>query len=244
MRKAFNGRCSPCFCKLRLVLAGALVIHTSLSAARSIDTGRHRVITAEVIMLPSPRTSGAVSIEEALHKRHSVREFLPTPISLKDVSQLLWAAQGITHDDRLRTAPSAGALYPLELYLVAGDVLNLPAGIYHYLPRRHRLAVIRRGDFRSDLAAAAMHQDWLKDSAAILVFAAVEERTKAKYGARGPGYVRTEVGHAAQNVLLQAVALGLGGTPVGAFDDEWSAQVLDLAADEKILYWVPVGKPR
>ncbi|WP_036269996.1 SagB/ThcOx family dehydrogenase [Methylocaldum szegediense] len=194
-------------------------------------------------MLPAPRTSGTVSVEEALHKRYSVREFRSAPISLKDVSQLLWAAQGITHEDRLRTAPSAGAIYPLELYLVAGDVLNLPAGIYHYLPERHRLAVIRRGDFRADLAAAAMRQEWLKDSAAILVFAAVEQRTKAKYDSRGPGYVRMEVGHAAQNALLQAVALGLGGTPVGAFEEEWTAQVLGLAADEKVLYLVPVGKP-
>jgi SagB-type dehydrogenase family enzyme len=244
MQKAFSGCCAPCFCTLRLVLAGVFAVYAPLSAARSIDTGRHQVITAEVIMLPAPRTSGAVSLEETLHKRHSVRDFLPAPISLKDVSQLLWAAQGITHDDQLRTAPSAGALYPLELYLVAGEVVSLPAGIYHYLPQRHRLEVIRRGDFRTDLAAAAMHQDWLKDSAAILVFAAVEERTTAKYGSRGPSYVRTEIGHAAQNVLLQAVALGLGGTPVGAFDDEWSAQVLDLPAEEKILYLVPIGKPR
>lgn len=244
MRKAFYGRCAPRFFVLRIILASALTAYASLLSARSVDTGRHRVIAAEIIVLPAPHTAGYMSLEEALHRRDSVREFLGTPMSLEDVSQLLWAAQGITHDDQLRTAPSAGALYPLELYLVGGDVLNLPAGIYRYLPQRHRLEVIRRGDFRADLAAAAMHQDWLKDSAAILVFAAVEERTTAKYGSRGRAYVHAEAGHAAQNVLLQAVALGLGGTPVGAFDDEWSAQVLDLPAEEKILYLVPIGKPR
>jgi SagB-type dehydrogenase family enzyme len=163
---------------------------------------------------------------------------------LEDVSQLLWAAQGITHDDQLRTAPSAGALYPLELYLVAGDVLNVPAGIYRYLPDRHRLKVIRRGDFRAELAAVALHQDWLKDSAAILVFAAVEERTTSKYGARGLNYIDMEVGHAAQNALLQAVALGLGGTPIGAFNGEWLAQVLEFPEEQKALYLLPIGKPR
>jgi len=244
MRKAFYGRCMPWFFMLRFFLAGALTAYVSLPAARSIDTGRHRVISAETIVLPSPRTTGPMSLEEALRRRSSVRDFLATSISLEDVSQLLWAAQGITRDDQLRTAPSAGALYPLELYLVAGDVLNVPAGIYRYLPHRHRLAVIRRGDFRAELAAVALHQDWLKDSAAILVFAEVEERMTAKYGSRGLNYIHMEVGHAAQNALLQAVALGLGGTPVGAFEEEWLTQVLELPEEEKALYLLPIGKPR
>lgn len=202
------------------------------------------MIAPEIIVLPPPRFAGPISLEETLNRRRSVREFLGKPISLGDVSQLLWAAQGISHEDRLRTAPSAGALYPLEIYLVGGDILSLPAGIYRYLPQRHRLEVLRRGDFRADLAAAAMHQDWMKDSAAILVFAGIEERSRAKYGIRGRDYVYMEAGHAAQNVLLQAVALGLGGTPVGAFNDEWSANVLDLPAEEKPVYLIPIGKPR
>ncbi|MGX2039532.1 SagB/ThcOx family dehydrogenase [Methylocaldum sp. MU1018] len=202
------------------------------------------MISPEIILLPPPRTAGPASLEEALQRRASVRDFLETPISLADVSQLLWAAQGITRPDDRRTAPSAGALYPLELYLVAGNVLDLPAGIYRYIPQRHRAEGIHRGDFRADLAAAAQHQDWLKDSAAILVFAAAEERTTAKYGSRGLGYIQMEAGHAAQNALLQAVALGLGGTPVGAFDSERSAEILELPEAEKILYLVPIGKPR
>jgi SagB-type dehydrogenase family enzyme len=195
------------------------------------------------IALPPPRTAGTVSLEETLRQRHSVRDFLRTPMALADVSQLLWAAQGVTHDEG-RTAPSAGALYPLELYLVAGEVRDLPAGLYRYVPDRHRLEAIRLGDLRADLAAATRHQDWLKDSAAILVFAAVEERTTGKYGPRGIRYIHLEAGHAAQNALLQAVALGLGGTPVGAFDDERAAQVLGLPREEEVLYFVPVGKPR
>ncbi|BBA37483.1 nitroreductase [Methylocaldum marinum] len=244
MRKALCGRDTPSFFMLRFALAAVLAAHATSPAARSVDTGRHRVIAAEIIVLPPPRIAGPMSLEETLNRRHSVREFLDKPISLGDVSQLLWAAQGISHEERLRTAPSAGALYPLALYLVGGDIVSLPSGVYRYLPHRHRLKVLRRGDFRADLAAAAMHQDWMKDSAAILVFAGVEERPTAKYGIRGRDYVHMEAGHAAQNVLLQAVALGLGGTPVGAFNDEWSANVLDLPEKEKPLYLVPIGKPR
>ncbi|HYE33901.1 SagB/ThcOx family dehydrogenase [Methylocaldum sp.] len=229
---------------LRFLLAGILAAYTALPVAKSFDTGRHRIISAETIVLPPPQTTGPMSLEETLHRRASVRDFLGTPISLQDVSQLLWAAQGITRDDHLRTAPSAGALYPLELYLIAGDVSNVPAGTYRYLPNRHRVKGIHRGDFRADLAAAAQHQDWLKESAAILVFAAVEERTTEKYGSRGLRYIDMEAGHAAQNVLLQAVALGLGGTPLGDFDDERAAQVLDLPSEEKVLYLVPIGNPR
>jgi SagB-type dehydrogenase family enzyme len=227
----------------RFVLAGALLGRAACPAAASFDTGGNRMPSAATIALSPPRTTGTLSLEEALQKRRSVRDFLGTPISLEDVSQLSWAAQGVTHDGD-RTAPSAGALYPLELYLVAGEVRDLPAGIYRYVPRRHQIEEIRRGDFRNGLAAAALHQDWLKNSAAILVFAAVEERTTGKYGARGLRYIPMEAGHAAQNVLLQAVALGLGGTPVGAFDDERMARVLELPGGEKVLYLVPIGKPR
>ena len=132
---------------------------------------------------------------------------------------LALAAQGITHSEGLRTAPSAGALYPLEVYLVAGRVATLPAGIYRYDPRRHQLVPTVSGDRRRELTLAALHQSWIADAPAVVVIAAVFRRTSTKYGGRGERYVHIEAGHAAENVCLQAVALGLGTTIVGAFSD-------------------------
>jgi len=220
----------------------ACMVHAA--QATPISMGGKRMTSAEMTTLPPPRTTGALSLEETLRKRRSVRDFLPTSISLAEVSQLLWAAQGVTHGEGLRTAPSAGALYPLELYLIAGDVRDLPAGVYRYGHSPHRLETLRKGQFRADLAAAALHQGWLEDSAVILVFAAVEARTTRKYGARGVRYIHMEAGHAAQNALLQAVAMGLAGTPVGAFDGERVTRMLGLPDEEEILYLVPIGKPR
>lgn len=227
-----------------LALIGAFMAHATQATAGTLDTGENRMPSAQAIALPPPRSAGPLSLEETLQKRRSVRDFLRMPISLVDVSQLLWAAQGVTHGEGLRTAPSAGARYPLELYLVAGEVRDLPAAIYRYDPRRHRLETIRPGDVRAATADAALSQDWLQGSAAILAFAAIEARTTGKYGSRGIRYIDLEIGHAAQNALLQAVALGFGGTPVGAFDDERAARVLGLPDEEKVLYLVPIGKPR
>ncbi len=227
-----------------LALTSALMLHAAQAAAATFETGGNRMTSTETIALPQPRTAGTMSLEETLQKRRSVRDFLQTPISLAEVSQLLWAAQGVTHAEGHRTAPSAGALYPLELYLVVGNVRNLPAGIYRYARRMHRLEPFRSGHFLANISAAALHQTWIEDSAVILIFAAIESRTIGKYGARGIRYIHMEAGHAAQNVLIQAVALGLGGTPVGAFDDELAAQTMGLPREEKVLYLLPIGKPR
>jgi SagB-type dehydrogenase family enzyme len=159
------------------------------------------------------------------------------------IGQLLWATQGTTRGGH-RTAPSAGALYPLEAYLVASRVEGLAPGVYRYEPAAHRLVRLAAGDRSGDLARAAFGQDWLGEAAAIVVLAAVEQRTTAKYGRRGVRYVRMEAGHAAQNVLLQAAALGIGATPVGAFDDARVHKVLGLDAAEQPLYLLPVGRPR
>jgi len=223
-------------------LMGALI--ASQPAPKALAAGENTMKSGTIIPLPQPRKAGSVSLEETLSERRSVREFLKEPISLAEVSQLLWAAQGITHGDGLRTAPSAGALYPLELYLVAANVQGLAAGIYRYVPHQHQLHFIRSGDFRADVAEAALDQDWLEDSAVLLIFGAAEERTARKYGNRAPGYVHMEVGHAAQNVLLQAVALGLAGTPVGAFDDDRLGRAIGMPSHEQALYIVPIGKPR
>lgn len=194
---------------------------------------------AERIALPPPARSGHMSLEEALARRRSVREFSDEPLSDQEVSQLLWAAQGITHPEDLRTAPSAGALYPLELYLVNA------AGFYRYDPQRHELQRRSERDLRPALYRAALEQDSVKEAPAVFVITAIYGRTARKYGdVRSPRYVHMEAGHAAQNLLLQAVALGLGAVPVGAFNDAQVQKLLGLAAEEQPLYLIPTGHPR
>lgn len=198
----------------------------------------------EIITLPPPRLEGGISVERALQQRRSIREFRESPLTLAEVSQLVWSAQGITYKGRYRTAPSAGALYPLEIFLVVGKVHNLGTGVYKYLPSTHQLALMDGEDKRSELATAALDQSWVRENAALLVFSAVEKRTTVKYGLRGIGYVYMEVGHAAQNVFLQVQSLGLGATVVGAFDDEQTRKILNLPEDHHILYLMPIGRPQ
>jgi SagB-type dehydrogenase family enzyme len=176
-------------------------------------------------------------LEEAIASRRSVREFTDKPLSESEISQLLWAAQGITDERGLRAAPSAGALYPLEVYVA------LPEGTYHYLPRSHTIQLISERDLREDVWEAGLKQDALRQAPAVFVFAAVYQRTEAKYGDRAQRYVRMEAGHAAQNLLLQAVALGLGAVPIGAFYDDQVQASLGLPADHRVLYLIPVGHP-
>lgn len=199
--------------------------------------------SADVVSLPAPRLDSQVSVERVLRSRRSVREFRKAPITLTEVSQLLWAAQGVTHGDGFRTAPSAGALYPLELYLIAGEVTGLSAGVYRYEPGKNQLLKILDGDLRTPLAHAALDQSWIGNAAAVLAFAAVPERTTRKYSERGIRYIHMEIGHAAQNVLLEAVALDLGTAVVGAFVDEQVQTLLQLPKDQPVLYLIPVGKP-
>ncbi len=196
----------------------------------------------DTIILPEPCDSGEISVEEALLERRSIRNYKNEAMTLTEVSQLLWAAQGITHPGGYRTAPSAGALYPLEVYVVAGNVDGLRPGIYKYRPQGHELEKVAEGDVRADLCAAALDQECIEDGAAVLVFAAVYERTTRKYGERGEQYVHMEVGHAAQNVHLQAVSLGLGTVVVGAFDDDGVERLLQMQDDERALYIMPVGR--
>jgi SagB-type dehydrogenase family enzyme len=194
------------------------------------------------VTLPPPRGDGKVSVERALRRRRSRRDFTDQPLTLAEVAQLLWAAQGITGAEGERSAPSAGGLYPLESYLVAGKVDDLTTGVYRYDPRRHLLTRILEGDRRVPLARIAVDQSCVRDAAADLVFAAVYSRTTRKYGERGERYVHIDLGHAAQNVYLQAEALGLGTVIVGAFDDEPVARLLSLGRGQKPLAIMPVGR--
>jgi SagB-type dehydrogenase family enzyme len=196
----------------------------------------------ENIELPDPFLDSPTSIEQALSERRSVRDYSNAPLTLAEISQLLWAAQGITHPSGYRTAPSAGALYPLEVYLVAGNVEDLPAGVYLYDPEKHLLKLVSEGDIRSRLADAALGQEPVENAAAVIVIAAVYERTTGKYGDRGIRYVHMEVGSAAQNIYLQAVSLDLGTVFIGAFDDEEIKKVVGLQDQEQPLCIMPVGR--
>jgi len=192
--------------------------------------------------LPEPRYDSEVSLEQSLLQRRSIRSYTGAPLTLQEVSQLLWAAQGITDPRGFRTAPSAGALYPLEVYVVVGDVQNLPPGVYRYEPDEHQLIKTMDGDRRAGLASAALGQSCVKEGAVAIVFTGVYERTTGKYGDRGIRYVHMEVGHAAQNLCLQATAIGLGAVTIGAFYDEQVTRLLNLPEKEQPLYIIPVGR--
>jgi SagB-type dehydrogenase family enzyme len=197
------------------------------------------------IELPEPLLSGTVSLEEALGMRSSVRSFTGEPLSMADLSQLLWAAQGVTRADKgFRTAPSAGATFPMEIFLVCAQVNGLEAGLYRYRTGSHNLLMLKSGDLRERLLETALMQKWLSQAAAILVVCADYSRTTGRYGDRGIRYVHMESGHVGQNIALQAVALGLGTTMVGAFNDHELSVALDLPQELQPLYIIPVGKPR
>ncbi|MCM2466533.1 SagB/ThcOx family dehydrogenase [Methanoculleus oceani] len=195
------------------------------------------------VTLPEPRRTGEVSVEEALWERRSVRAYAEVPLTIADAGQVLWAAQGVTDDRGYRTTPSAGGLYPLEVYLVAGGVMDLEPGVYHYRPGEHLLVRVGDGDRRAALQAAAVNQTAVGDAPATVVIAAVPDRTTAKYGERGMRYVFMEAGHAAENVYLQAEAIDLGTVVIGAFDDDEVREVLALPENTTPLYLMPVGRP-
>jgi len=192
--------------------------------------------------LPKPTITGEISLEQLLVQRRSIREYPDAALSLAEVGQLLWAAQGFTHAEGLRTAPSAGALYPLELYVVAGRVEDLVQGVYHYAPGRHQLVKTGDEDVREALARAALSQSCVSEAPAVIVFTADTARTTKKYGDRGRRYVEMEVGYASENVFLQAEALGLATVPVGAFEDEKVAGVLRIPGELQVLLMMPVGR--
>lgn len=195
------------------------------------------------VKLPEPRLESEVSLEEALLKRRSEREYADSPLTLENISQLLWSAQGITDPRGFRTAPSAGGLYPLELYLVVGNVENLSVGVYKYKPDTHELVKISDSDVREQLAIAS-GQSWVKEGAVNIVIAAVYERTTQKYGDKGIRYVHMEAGHAAQNIYLQATVLDLGMVTVGGYLDDVVKVIMMMPENEEPLYLIPVGKKK
>ncbi|MDR4988717.1 MAG: SagB/ThcOx family dehydrogenase [Bacteroidales bacterium] len=225
------------------------------SRSMTPSSGQNATVTAEnkfaplnqtdaMIHLPEVTLDGAMSLEKSITLRRSVRSYADKPLSMRELSQLLWSAQGITSERGFRTAPSAGATFPLEMFVVVNHVAGLTRGIYHYRPHSHVLELVRSEDVSEDLFRACLSQSMILKGGAVLVFAAVLERTTARYGERGIRYVYNEVGHASQNVHLQAAALDLGTVVIGAYRDDEVEDILKLGDSYRVLYLMPVGKLR
>jgi len=232
---------------LLVVAVLSLLLDLAFGAFRVVRTdGAGGRGTVETVSLPTPNREGDVSVEEAIAARRSRREYGDGALARRELGQLLWAAQGVT--DRAsgyRAAPSAGALYPLELYAVVGTpgVEGLEPGVYRYRPRDHELELVTPGDVQSALRAVALDQEFVGAAAVDLVVSAVDERTTRKYGERGRRrYVPMEAGHVGENLYLQAESLGLSTVSVGAFDDAGVRRVVGVPANERPLYVVPVGR--
>jgi len=206
------------------------------------------------IQLPTPQLDGPCSIEKTLATRRSIRDFRNVPMSLSMLSQLVWAAQGVTRKEDApqgwmwgpwpggkRTAPSAGAMYPLELYVVAGNVEGLKPGIFKYQSQTHGLAVVSEGNRRSQMSTRGPGQKWIEGAPVLFVVAGVPARLEPRFGDRSARYLHFEVGHVVENICLQAVALGLGGTVVGSFVDAVVKQIVGMPEEESPLAIVPVG---
>ncbi|NJE46187.1 SagB/ThcOx family dehydrogenase [Thermococcus sp. GR7] len=219
-----------------LVIVSSLLILVKPYLGR----GGGETISGKVVLLPEPRLTGEMSLEEAIAMRKSVRSYRNEPLTLEQLSQLLWAAQGITHGNK-RSAPSAGATYPFEVYIVVGNVEGLKPGIYHYDPFKHSLTLVKEGDYRRALQKAALDQKWIGNAPVDIVLVAFYEKTTSYYGDRGIRYVHMEAGHIGQDIYLQATALGLGTVAVGAFYEDQVAEI--LGTEGVPLYIFPVGVP-
>lgn len=235
------------------VAAAALLALVVIYMRGGVNSNGGVPVPDSEVMLPLPRVRSDKSVEEALLLRKSVREWRGEPLELEDLALILWAAQGVTERAGWgwyrRTAPSAGATYPLEVYVVVGEggVRSgsgyLEAGVYKYNALKHSLTLVKRGDVRRELWEVSLRQDWVRDAPASIVICAVFERTTRRYGERGVRYVYMEAGHAGQNIYLMATALGLGTVAVGAFSDAGVAKVVGARAGEEPVYIFPVGVP-
>lgn len=198
-----------------------------------------------IINLPQPELKGKMSLEEVIFKRRSRREYTKESLTLEQVSQILWSGQGITDEKTgFRSSPSAGALYPLDIYLVVGEkgVKDLEAGVYHFTSKEHKVEKLKSGDLREALMKASAGQSFIAQAPVVLVITGEYERTTVKYGERGKQYVHQEAGHTAQNIYLQIEGLGLGTVTIGAFDEEEIIKILGLPQTYRPLYVMPVGR--
>ncbi len=222
-------------------LLSGLLLFLITCSPQDID---HTVNDMKTIELTPPDKTGELSVEETLQKRRSVRDFSDAALTLDEIGQLAWAAQGITDETRgFRTAPSAGATYPIELYFIVTEVGDISDGVYRYNNRNHTLEQIMDEDQRDPLYRVALRQDAIIQAPVVLVITGVLERTEQRYGERALRYMHMESGHVAQNVYLQGVALDIGGVVIGAFDDSGVSEVMDLDDGEHPLYIMPLGRP-
>ena len=201
---------------------------------------------AAEIALPSPSYKGSVSVEEALKARRTHRSFQSRPLILKQFSQILWGAYGVTdrkYGSFLKTAPSAGALYPLDIYGVVGQggVETLAPGIYHFRPENHAIELVKQGDLRAEVARQALQQMWMAKAPLMLVITGEYNRSSIKYGLRSAIYTHIEAGHVGQNVFLQAEAIGLKAGIVGAFNNQQIIRVMGFSTSHDPLLIMPVG---
>jgi SagB-type dehydrogenase family enzyme len=200
------------------------------------------------IELPRPATEGGAPLWDVLSQRRSVRDFLERPVTAQEISQLLWASQGITAEQfgyKFRTVPSAGALYPVETYLVVNDVEGIPQGVCHYNVLEHCLEQVKEGDYRVTIARAALDQKIAYDANLVFVWTAVVERSKWKYKQRAFRYIYLDAGHIAQTVAMAAVALGLGSCQIAALYDEEVNDLLGVEGiEETAIYLTVVGHPK
>lgn len=224
------------------VLAAAVNVFSGCAASPADEARFQFIEPGEKINLPEPRLKSDVSLEESLAARRSVRSYTAEPLTLNEVSQLLWAAQGITDDAGHRTAPSAVAIYPLTIFTVIGNVPEITPGIYIYEAKGHSLKMLDSGDFRKELAAAAMGQASVSQGSVSFVITADFAKVTSRFGEKGERFATLEAGHAAQNLCLQAAALDLGVVTAGAIDDEKTAEVLNLPDYLTPLYVIPAGR--
>ncbi len=234
-----------------LAAIGILIYLPLRYRTKTIDSDRGGAILAGgKVLLPLPSLDGGASVEKSLANRRSIRDYTSEPITINELGQILWAAYGITEVRYgFKTTPSAGATYPLEIYAVIdpeGVVVDegyLDPGSYKYNPHTHSLLQVKQGDLSKQLYEAALEQDWVLDAPVNIVITAVFERTMKRYGSRGIRYVWIEVGHAGQNIYLQAVSLGLATAAIGAFYDDKVKEIIGASPQEEPLYIMPLARP-
>ncbi len=219
-----------------LIIAGGTFMQNALFSQSTLNN-------TDIIKLPPPQQDSETALEAALSQRRSIRKYQDQPLSLQQLSQILWSAQGITSARGLRAAPSAGATYPLEVYVVVSNVQDLDPGIYHFRPEKQALQRHISGNHIQALAAAALNQACVRQAPMVIAIAAVYTRTTSVYNDRGRQYVHMEVGHVGENIYLQAESLGLGTVAVGAFHDRRVGKVLQLPQEQAPLYLMPIGRP-
>jgi len=203
---------------------------------------------AQIVKLPQPKINGnRMSLDEALRRRKSIREYTSDPLQLEELSYIVWAANGISHrqgEFNFRTAPSAGALYPIETYLIVARVVNLQPGVYHYSVPNHELETLKIGNFTKDIVKAGMGQEMLGEAAVTLVWTALFQRSKWKYRQRAYRYVYLDAGHIAENLALSVTSLDLGSCQIGALYDDEVNRILEIdGIEESVLYMSSVGRP-